>query len=135
MHKFGAGFVYFALVFFAGFALGSIRVPFLVPRMGVRYAELLEMPFMFFAVLISARFVVARYQLAPGALVRLSVGLIALALLLAAELLLNTLILGQSLIEYVASRDPVSGAAYLAMLGLFAVMPWLIHRSKPGGRA
>ena len=135
MHKFRAGLVYFVLVFGAGFALGSIRVPFLVPRMGVRYAELLEMPFMFLAVLVSARYIVARYQLVPGASVRFSVGLIALALLLAAELLLNTLILRQSLTEYVASRDPISGAAYLVMLGLFAAMPWLVHRSKPSGRA
>lgn len=103
--------------------------------MGVRYAELLEMPFMFLAVLVSARYIVTRYQLAPGATVRFSVGLIALFLLLAAELLVNTLILRQSLAEYVASRDPLSGAAYLVMLCLFAVMPWLVRRSKPGGRA
>ena len=31
-----------ALVFAAGFLLGSIRVPFLVPRLGERDAELLE---------------------------------------------------------------------------------------------
>ena len=135
MRTFRAGLVYFALVFGAGFTLGSIRVPFLVPRMGVRYAELLEMPFMFLAVLVSARYIVSRHQLAPGASVRFSVGLIALALLLAAELLLNTLILRQSLAEYVASRDPISDAAYLVMLGLFAVMPWLVCRSKPDGRA
>lgn len=38
--------VYFARVFATGFVLGSIRVPFLVPRLGVRYAELIEMPIM-----------------------------------------------------------------------------------------
>ncbi len=135
MRNFRAGLVYFALVFGAGFALGSIRVPFLVPRIGVRYAELLEMPFMFFAVLLSARYVVGRFRLPPVAAVRLSVGFIALALLLAAELLLNTLFLRQPLAEYVASRDPVSGTAYLAMLGLFAVMPWLVRESHHGGRA
>jgi hypothetical protein len=100
----------------------------------VRYAELLEMPFMFFAVLLSARYIVARYHLSPDASVRFSVGFIALALLLTAELILNTLVLRQSLTEYVASRDPISGAAYFVMLGLFAVMPWLVHRSELGGR-
>ena len=93
------------------------------------------MPFMFFAVLLSARYIVGRYQLPPAASVRFSVGFIALALLLTAELLLNTLVLRQSLTEYVGSRDLVSGAAYLVMLGLFAVMPCLVHRSKLGGRA
>ena len=129
-----AGLVYFALVFGAGFALGSIRVPFLVPLIGVRYAELLELPFMFLAVLLSARYIVDRYRLPPPASARFSVGLIALALLLTAELLLNTLVLGQSLTEYVVSRDPVSGTAYLVMLGLFAVMPWLVRRSKYSDR-
>ena len=135
MRKFQAGFVYFALVFGVGFALGSIRVPILVPRIGVRYAELLEMPFMFFAVLLSARYIVGRYRLPPVLSVRLSVGFIALALLLTAELLLNMLVLRQSLAEYVASRDPVSGTFYLVMLGLFAVMPWLVRGSQRGGRA
>ena len=135
MRNFRAGLVYFALVFGAGFALGSIRVPFLVPRIGVRYAEMLEMPFMFVAVLLSARYVVGRFRLPPSAMTRLRVGLVALALLLAAEWLLNTMFLGQSPAEYVASRDPVSGTAYLAMLGLFAVMPCLVRGSQNGRRA
>jgi hypothetical protein len=122
-----AGLVYFALVFGAGFALGAIRVPFVVPHIGVRYAELLEMPFMFLAVLFSARYVIGRYCLPFIASVRLSVGFLALALLITAELLFNVVILRQSLTEYVFSRDPVSGAAFVAMLGIFALMPWLVR--------
>ena len=124
-----ASLVYFALVFGAGFVLGSIRVPFIVPRIGVRYAELLEMPFMFLAVLFSARYVVGRFRLPQLALSRLSVGLLALALLIVAELILNALIARQSLADYVQARDPVSGSLYFAMLGLFALMPWLVRRA------
>lgn len=36
-----AGALYFALVFGTGLVLGMIRVPFLVPRLGVRIAELI----------------------------------------------------------------------------------------------
>jgi len=38
--------LYFSLVFAAGCVIGSIRVPFVQPVLGVRYAELLEMPIM-----------------------------------------------------------------------------------------
>ena len=46
-----AALVYFALVFGVGFLLGLIRVPFVVPRIGERYAELAEMPFAIFEAL------------------------------------------------------------------------------------
>lgn len=67
-----AGVAYFALVFGAGFVLGSIRVPILVPRLGERMAELIEMPFMFVVVLCSARFIIRRFALPTDASVRLT---------------------------------------------------------------
>ena len=42
MRTLKASFGYFLLVFAVGFALGAIRVPFVVPRLGVRWAELLR---------------------------------------------------------------------------------------------
>lgn len=117
-----AGLVYFALVFAAGFLLGLVRVPLLVPRLGVRFAELLEMPLMLLVIVCSARYVVRRYQPLHWRS-RLLVGVIALSLLATAELLFAALLQGQSPAQYVASRDPVSGAVYLAMLLLFAAMP------------
>ena len=134
MRELRAGLVYFALVFGIGFVLGSIRVPLLVPRLGVRSAELLEMPFMFIAVLFSARYIVSRFRLPPVASVCFSVGFIALALLLSAEALLNVLVSGQTPAAYLASRDPVSGTAYLLMLNLFAFMPWLVCSAQHRGR-
>jgi hypothetical protein len=123
-----AAVAYFALVFGAGFILGSVRVPFLVPRLGERIAELIEMPFMFVFVVFSARFIIRRFALPTATLVRLSVGLIALGLLLIAEILLAVALQSQSLGTYIASRDPVSGSVYLAMLALFAVMPLILAR-------
>ncbi len=123
-----AGMTYFALVFGAGFVLGSIRVPFLVPRLGERVAELLEMPFMFVAVVVAARFITRRFALPANVLARLGAGFLALVLLLAAEVLLAVALQDRTLGEYVASRDPVSGSVYLAMLGLFALMPLVLTR-------
>jgi len=121
-----AGAAYFALVFGAGFVLGAIRTVIVVPRIGVRAAELLEMPLMFVVIVFAARAVVRRFALPARAAFRLGVGLVALALLVAAEILLAVVLEGRSVGQYVAGRDPVSGSAYLAMLVVFALMPWLL---------
>jgi len=127
-----AALAYFVLVFGAGFVLGAIRVPWLVPRLGVRLAELIEMPVMLGVIVLAARFVVARFALAPRAAVRLPVGLLALALMVAAELALAALLSGQSPAQAIAARDPVSGTVYLAMLVVYAAMPLAVRR---GGAA
>ena len=130
MNSLKASLTYFALVFGTGFLFGIIRVPFLVPRLGVRTAELIEMPFMFAAIFLAARYVVRRFALPASA--RLAIGLIALALLLTAELTLAMVIQRESLAAYIASRDPVSGSVYLLMLGVFSLMPRLLsnHHSN-----
>lgn len=130
MHCVKAGLAYFALVFGTGFALGAIRVPFLVPRLGERTAELLEMPLMFIAIVFAARYVVRRFSIAPLPWPRFQVGLIALALVLAAELSLVFLLQHRTLAEYVASRDPISGSVYLLLLAVFALMPLILAKLR-----
>lgn len=125
-----AAATYFGLVFGAGFIFGLIRVPFLLPRLGVRYSELLEMPLMLVAIIWSARFVVRRFALRPAPGVRLSVGCLALAVLILAELAVAYCFQGQTPGDNIASRDAVSGIAYLAMLGLFALMPLFVLRGS-----
>ena len=66
MNIFKSGLMYFVCVFGAGVVLGSVRVGLLVSRLGVRWAELLEMPFMFAVVVLAARWIVRRFQLASG---------------------------------------------------------------------
>lgn len=124
-----AGALYFALVFGAGFLLGIGRVLWLEPRVGLRAAELIEMPVMLVVIVAAARWVCRRLAVPPGFAPRLGTGVLALVLLLAAEsgfvLGLRELTIG----EYLAGRDPVAGAAYAAMLLLFALMPLLVRRS------
>jgi hypothetical protein len=56
-------------------------------------------------------------------------GLLALALLVTAELSFALLLGNSSLGAYLASRDPVSGSVYVALLGVMAAMPlWLGRR-------
>jgi hypothetical protein len=123
-----AGAAYFALVFGAGFLLGSLRVPFLVPRLGERAAELLETPVMLVVLFFASRHVVRRFGLAPKA--ALAVGLLALALLVGAELVLGAAI-GRSVLD----RDPVSGSVFAASLLVYAALPWLhARRGDQGAR-
>lgn len=128
-HSIKAGLVYFALVFGAGFVLGALRVSILVPGFGERISELSEMPLMFVVIVIAARFVMRRFAVPFSIATRLGIGLLALGLLLAAELLLAVVLQERSLADYVASRDPVSGSVYLAMLVLFALMPVFIEQT------
>ena len=125
-----AGAVYFALVFSAGFVLGVFRQIVAVPRLGEMWAELLEMPFMFVAIVAAARWTVRRYAMPPAPGVRAAMGLIALSLLLMAEIGVVLQVRGLSLAEYIASREPVSGSVYVGMLALYAAMPVLLERRR-----
>ncbi len=123
-----AGAAYFALVFGAGFVLGVIRELWAVPRFGARAAELMEMPIMLGVIVVAASWIIARAGLSDAVAVRIAMGLIALALLLAAEFSLVIWLRGLTIEEYVAARDPVSGAVYVAMVALYAMMPLAVLR-------
>ena len=123
-----AGAVYFALVFGAGFALGTIRTLWVVPTVGIRTAELMETPIMLVVVVLAAGWIVRRLGVPPVASRRLSVGLVALGLLLVAELTFVLWLQRLRIDEYLASRDPVAGTVYIVMLGVFAIMPLLVAR-------
>jgi len=123
-----SGLLYFGLVFGAGFVFGIIRTLWLVPRFGARNAELMEMPLMLAVIFFSARWLGRHRLLPPAAAARLGVGLVALGFLLAAELGVVLRLRGLSITEYIATRDPVAGTAYLVSLAVFALAPLLFAR-------
>lgn len=123
-----AGAIYFAIVFGVGFVLGFIRVLWVVPRLGVRAAELLEAPLMLAAIVLGARYIVRRYT--TGTATSIGTGFVALALLLVAETSVGLILQGESLTQVFLDRDPIAGAVYYSMLCLFALMPWLIARRR-----
>ena len=135
-----AGLMYFAMVLGTGFVLGMFRVPILVPRIGERWAELAEMPIMAAVIFFAAGYILRRFPdiRHPGR--SLLAGCLALALTVAAELGLATVLQDQSLAQFIASRDKVSGSVYVALLLVFAVMPRLrlashLQASRPPGAA
>jgi ABC-type uncharacterized transport system permease subunit len=123
-----AGVLYFALVFGLGFVLGTIRTLWVVPRVGARTAELMEMPIMLAVTIVAARWTVLRLSVPMMWSARLGMGCVALVLMLIAEFGFVLWIRGLSIKEYFATRDPVSGTIYYVVLVVFAIMPLLVAK-------
>ena len=68
-------------------------------------------------------FVLRRYAEVRSPRRSLLVGILALLMSVCAELGLAVVLQDQTLSEFIASRDKVSGSVYLALLLAFAVMP------------
>ncbi|KIW62541.1 hypothetical protein PV04_10709 [Phialophora macrospora] len=141
--------LYFALVFLAGLILDSIRVPYLQPLLGARYAELLEMPLMVFLIWQAAQVAVwnleisdgdtkppkkqqqRRWQLRwPASTMPLTIGLLGLLWLVAVEVGVMALLydnwVWDALKLYVLQRDAVAGSVSGVALLAYAVMPWVV---------
>jgi hypothetical protein len=125
---------YFAAVFTVGFVLGVLRNGWVAPRLGERTAELLELPIMIAASWLVARSLLRRRWRDLGTAGAAAGGALALGVLVCAELGVVVLGRGQSIAEYAASRDALSGIAYLAALLAFAVLPPLV-RARRGTRS
>ena len=85
---------------------------------------------MLVVIVLGARYTIRRFRLVQDIAVRLQVGFFALALSVAAELLLATMMQNRSIAQYIASRDPVSGSVYLLLLLVFASMPALLGHAS-----
>ncbi len=132
MRSLQGALVYVCLVFGSGFALGLVRVAFLVPRLGERSAELLEMPLMALVMVLAARFVVRHHLQGTPRASLLACGGIALALMITAEAAVGLWLQHRSLAEIVRGHDPISGSVHLALLLLYALLPLLFaERSRP----
>ena len=123
-----AGALYFTFVFGAGFMLGTIRTLWVAHRVGTRMAELMEMPIMLAVTILAARWIALRLSVPTMWSVRLGMGCVALVLMLVAEFGFVLWIRGLSIKDYLATRDPVSGTVYYAMLVVFAIMPLLVAK-------
>ncbi|CAK6701221.1 hypothetical protein BBFGKLBO_03049 [Synechococcus sp. CBW1107] len=120
-----AGLAYGAIVLGAGFLLGLVRVPLLVPRIGERWAELVEMPIMAVVIDRAAGHMLRRFPDICSPISALITGGLGLALVIAAELTLAGVLQQRSIAQVISSRDQVSGSVYLVMLLIFAAMPRL----------
>jgi hypothetical protein len=81
-----AGLIYFLLVLAVGWILGPVRELWVVPRIGRTAGMVLEAIILLIAMTITARWVIRRFDVQPRFGSTISMGLVALGILLPAEL-------------------------------------------------
>lgn len=123
-----------ALIFAAGFVLGSLRVPVLAPRLGEVVPVLAEVPGMLSLSWRVARRTIARFAVPSVPAVRLAVGVLAFALLMAAEVVLGLWGFGRSFAEVAAGMASAAGLIGLAGQAGFGLMPLILLVGRGAGR-
>lgn len=125
-----AGATYFALVFAAGFALGTARVLLLAPYLGDLLATLVELPLMLAISWIACAKLIAHFHIPPRIPPRLTMGTIAFILLVLAELLLSLTLFNRSATDFLHELSTPQGLLGLAGQALFGLMPLLQNKRE-----
>jgi|SRR5215472_9779546 len=120
MRVLNAGAVYFLLMFGVGWILGPIRELWAMPRFGRLTGVLLEAVIMLIAMAVSAQWVIRRFRVKPTFGSTISMGLVALGILVPVELAGVVWVRGLPLPEYLASFATAPGLVSLLMFLLFA---------------
>ena len=124
-----AGVVYFLVMFGVGWILGPIRELWAVPRFGRLTGVLLEAVIMLVVMAVSARWVIRRFHVKPTFGSTISIGLVALGILVPAELAGVVWVRWLPLPEYLASFATAPGLVSLLTFLLFAAMPTIVTRA------
>lgn len=127
---FRAALSYWALVFAAGFVLGTARTLWLAPRLGDLAATAIELPLMLAISALAARHVLRRYSVSRASDAFILGGR-AFALLLGSEAAL-ALALGRNIGEWAAALVTPAGALGLAGQAGFAVLPAALLALRQG---
>lgn len=118
-----AGAAYFAIIFALGFALGTIRVTLIEPRLGIGPATLIELPVMLGTSWIVCGWLVRRCNVPANISARTAMGATAFTLLMLGELGISLFVFGRTTAEHFAVyREPAKQLGLAAQL-LFASYP------------
>ena len=118
-----AGLIYFIIVFSTGFALGTVRVLLVVPRLGETAAVLIEAPIMLVVSWVAARWCIKLFGVSVSLSLRALMGTTAFSLLMLAELGVSVFAFGRSLSEHVAGYLTIGGGIGLAAQVAFGFFP------------
>ncbi len=118
-----AGAAYFAGVFAVAFALGVLRMMVIAPRLGAVLAVLLEAPVVLGVSWGVCRWCVGRFRVPPTVSARLTMGVFAFAILMAAEGALGLLAFGRSVADQLSAFRTLAGGIGLAAQIGFGIIP------------
>ncbi|MCE9522664.1 MAG: hypothetical protein K8S25_09560 [Alphaproteobacteria bacterium] len=110
-------------MFAAGFALGTIRVLFVIPQLGETNAVLLELPVMLALSWVACRWLVRRFAVPPRVVNRLVMGGVAFAFVMLAELGVSVFGFDRTLPEHFAAYRSIAAQIGLAAQLGFAAFP------------
>ena len=125
-----AGLVYFALIFAAGFLLGTLRVFVVLPHLGPTIAVLIELPVILAICWFAAKWIIEKLAVPAVAADRLLMGAIAFVLLMLAETVLAAAGVGQMLVGDLTILATPQGVIGLAGQMFFALFPYLLLRKS-----
>ena len=128
-HALKAGAAYFAIVFAAGFVLGTARVLLVIPLVGELPATLLELPVMLGISWFVCGKLIKRFKVPQATSPRVIMGAVAFSLLMFAEVILSLTIFQRPVQEFTHELTTPQGLLGLAGQIAFALMP-LIRRAR-----
>ena len=119
------GVAYFGMVFVVGFALGTLRVLFVVPRLGEITGVLLELPILLTLAWLTCSWLIARYDVPSTIRARLVMGGCAFVVLMFAELGGSVIGFGRTLSEQIEEYRKLPALLGLAGQIAFAAFPMI----------
>ena len=129
-----AGISYFAVVFAAGFVLGTLRLTLLAPVLGGLLAVLVELPFMLIISWFASHRITVIVSVPQRRTARIGMGAIAFALLMVAELALGLSVFQRTVREFFEAFATLEGVFGLVGQIAFALIP-LAQTRKVAGSA
>ena len=119
------GLVYFGVVFAIAFALGTLRVLVLIPRLGETAAVLIELPILLTVSWLVCRWAIARFDVPSAFSVRLVMGVLAFTMLMLVELTGSVIGFGRTLSEHMEQYRTLPGVFGLTGQIAFGTFPLL----------
>jgi hypothetical protein len=125
-----AGIAYTLVVFVFAFAIGTIRVTLIAPRLGALLAVILEGPIVLAVSWRVSQWCNRHFKVSWNPRARVLMGAVAFAVLMLLELGVSVLAFGETLDHYFAKYASTPGVVGLAMQVGFATIPWVQCRMR-----